>query len=117
MAAHGASAGSSATRGRSSVWVLGLIPLALIATAVALFATLGAPGLGERRGPLAEELLVEKTVLRPGEIELTVPNDGPDPVGVTQVAVNDAYVDFKASGTPETGTNRAPGYREVDDPV
>jgi ZIP family zinc transporter len=104
MTAHGATEASSPTRGRPSVWILGLIPLVLIATAVALFATLGAPGLGERRGPPAEELLVERTVLRPGEIELTVRNDGPDPVGVTQVAVNDAYVDFKASGTPESGT-------------
>ncbi len=103
MEAHAAAQDSSATRGRSSVWIYGLIPLVLIATAVALFATLGAPGLGERRGPPAEELLIEKTVLRPGEIQLTVRNDGPDPVGVTQVAINDAYVDFKASGTATSG--------------
>jgi ZIP family zinc transporter len=104
MEAHGATREFSAARGRSSVWVLGLIPLALIAIAVALFATLGAPGLGERRGPPAEELVVERTVLRPGEIQLTVRNDGPDPVSVTQVSVNDAYVDFSASGTATSGT-------------
>ena len=39
---------------------------------------LGGPGLGERNGPPVEELAVERTVLRPGEIELTVRNDGPD---------------------------------------
>ena len=37
---------------------------------------------------------MERTVLRPGEIELTVRNAGPDPVTVAQVFVNDSYVDF-----------------------
>ena len=35
-------------------WVLGLVPLALIVAAVGDFAALGAPGLGDRRGPPAE---------------------------------------------------------------
>ena len=60
--------------------LLGLLPLVLVAAAVSLFALLGAPGLGDRRGPPVEELVFERTVLRPGEIELTVRNDGPDPV-------------------------------------
>jgi zinc transporter ZupT len=78
-------------------WALGLIPIALIAAAAALFAALGAPGLGERAGPPAEELVVERTVLRPGEIELTVRNDGPDPVRISQLIINDAFVPFDAS--------------------
>ena len=78
-------------------WALGLIPLALIAAAVGLFALLGGPGLDERTGPPVEELTVERTVLRPGEIELTIRNDGPDPVEIAQVSVNDAYLDFSAS--------------------
>ena len=41
-----------------------------------------------------EELAVERTVLRPGEIELTLRNTGPDPVSVAQVAVADAFVTF-----------------------
>lgn len=82
---------------RVPAWLLGLLPLALIAAAIAAFALLGAPGLGERSGPPVEDLAVERTVLRPGEIELTVRNDGPDPVRIAQVSVNDAYVDFEAS--------------------
>jgi zinc transporter, ZIP family len=62
---------------RAPVWLLGLVPLALVVAAVGLFAVLGAPGLGDRRGPPAEELAVERTVLEPGVIELTVRNDGP----------------------------------------
>jgi ZIP family zinc transporter len=78
-------------------WSAGLLPLALIAVAVGLFAALGAPGLGDRRGPPAEELAVERTVLEPGVIELTVRNDGPDPVTVAQVQVNDAFAAFEGA--------------------
>ena len=83
------------------IWVLAVVPLALIAVAVAAFALLGGPGLDERRGPPVEELAVERTVLRPGEIELTLRNTGPDPVGVAQVAVADTYVSFEADPSGE----------------
>jgi zinc transporter, ZIP family len=92
-------AAARADRGLAGLpaWTLGFVPLALIAAAVAAFALLGGPGLGERTGPPVEELTVERTVLRPGTIELTLRNDGPDPVRVAQVAVNDAYAPFAAS--------------------
>ncbi|HVF78026.1 MAG TPA: ZIP family metal transporter, partial [Solirubrobacteraceae bacterium] len=81
-------------------WVLGLVPLLLIVAAIGSFAALGGPGLGERRGPPAEELAVERTKLAPGAIELTVRNDGPDAVAVAQVLVNDAYVAFAGAEQP-----------------
>ncbi|HEY8083651.1 MAG TPA: ZIP family metal transporter [Solirubrobacterales bacterium] len=84
-------------------WALGLIPLALIAVAIGVFALLGGPGLGERTGPPVEEVAIERTMLRPGEIELTLRNDGPDPVEVAQVAVNDAYAPFTATDGLEIG--------------
>jgi zinc transporter ZupT len=84
-------------------WLLGLVPLLLIATAIAVFAALGGPGLGERTGPPAEELVVERTVLHPGEIELTVRNEGPDAVEIAQVSVNDAYAPFTAEGGRSVG--------------
>lgn len=89
--------------GRLPAWLLGLIPLALIAAAIGAFALLGGPGLGERTGPPVEEVVVENTTLHPGEIELTLRNDGPDPVDFAQVAVNDAYAPFTASDGPEVG--------------
>jgi zinc transporter, ZIP family len=99
-------AGARAERqlgGGLPAWALGLIPLALIAVAIGGFALLGGPGLGERSGPPVEEVAVERTVLRPGEIELTLRNDGPDPVEVAQVAVNDAYAPFAVEGGREIG--------------
>jgi zinc transporter ZupT len=93
-------AGESTGRPR---WLLVAGPLALIAAAIALFAALGAPGLDERRGPPVEELAVERTVLRPGEIELTLRNTGPDPVEVSQVAVADSFVNFQAEPNGEIG--------------
>jgi ZIP family zinc transporter len=79
------------------LWLLGLLPLVLIGAAIAIFAGLGAPGLAERRGPPVEDLAVERTVLRPGAIELEVRNDGPDEVRIAQAAVNDAYVSFRTT--------------------
>lgn len=83
-------------------WVLGLAPLLAVAIAVTVFAVLSGPGLGERVGPPAEDLVVEKTVLRPGEIQLSIRNDGPDAVRVAQVSVNDAYYPF-TGGEDEIG--------------
>ena len=82
---------------RLPAWALGLIPLGLIAAAVAVFAALGGPGLGERSGPPVEELRVERTVLRPGQIQLTVRNDGADAVSIGQVMVNDSFAPFQTS--------------------
>ena len=77
-----------------SPWLTGLVPLVVLAAAIVLFVALDAPGL-QRNGVPVEELSVERTVLKPGEIELRVRNDGPDPVEVKQVFVNDAFVAFE----------------------
>ncbi len=85
---------------RVPAWVLGVVPLLLIVAAVGAFAALDGPGLAERRGPPAEELAVERTVLKPGVIELTVRNDGPDAVSIAQAVVNDAFVQFSGADGP-----------------
>jgi len=89
---------SQATAGRLTrrlpAWLVGLLPLLLLGAAIGLFVALGEPGL-ERNGVPIEQVTVERTVLRPGEIELVVRNDGPDPVAIRQVLVNDAFVAFE----------------------
>ncbi|MGZ8481842.1 MAG: ZIP family metal transporter [Candidatus Limnocylindria bacterium] len=100
MEAQGATGGLGAPARRLPVWLLGLVPLLMIAAAIGTFAALGGPGLGERRGPPVEELAVEKTTLRPGIIELAVRNDGPDAVSIAQAQVNDAFVQFTGAEQP-----------------
>jgi zinc transporter, ZIP family len=102
MEAGGVSAGGAPAEGAARLpgWMLGLVPLLLIAGAIGAFTALGGPGLGERRGPPVEDLAVERTVLRPGSIALTLRNDGPDPVEIAQAQVNDAYVQFSGAEQP-----------------
>jgi len=97
-----ANAAPSGRLERLPAWALAIVPLVLIAAALGAFAVFGGSTLGERVGPPAEELAVERTVLRPGEIDLTVRNTGPDPVQVEQVFVNDAFVDY-TTGKQEIG--------------
>jgi ZIP family zinc transporter len=85
---------------RSRAWVGALAALALIVAALAGLSLLAGQSLPERNGPPIEELAVERTVLTPGRITLTLRNTGPDPVTVAQVFVNDAYVDLTGAEDP-----------------
>lgn len=76
---------------RVPAWLLALGPLALVALLIAALFAFDLPGL-DRRGALQEVLVAERTVLHPGNIEVHLRNDGPDPVSVAQVIVNDAFV-------------------------
>jgi ZIP family zinc transporter len=100
MEAHEAAGRVEAGREGVPAWLLGVIPLLLIAAAIGAFAALGGPGLGERTGAPIEELAVERTVLTPGVIELTVRNDGPDAVSIAQTMVNDAFVQSTGAERP-----------------
>lgn len=76
-------------------WLLGIGPLVLIAALIGLFTLLNAPGVtgGENRIP-EEEMVVETIQLHPGQIVLTVRNEGADPVAIAQVNVSDYYAQF-----------------------
>ncbi|MCH9732834.1 MAG: ZIP family metal transporter [Actinomycetia bacterium] len=87
---------------RFPTWVLGLGTAVFVAAALIGLAIVGGQSLPEPNGPPIEEVSVERTVLTPGVIELTVRNTGPDPVTIAQVFVNDAYVDFTGADEPIT---------------
>lgn len=93
MEAGQATAGRAGAR-RLPGWLAGILPLLVLGVAIGLFVGLGAPGL-DRNGIPVEELAVESTHLRPGQIQLSVRNDGPDPVSIRQVTVNDAFAGFR----------------------
>ena len=89
-------AATASPRMRRPGWLGALAPLAVLAVAIGLFVLLDAPGL-DRIGVPQEELAVERTVLKPGEIQLHVRNEGADPVDVRQVIVNDGFAAFSKS--------------------
>lgn len=76
-------------------WIAGLIPLVLLA---GLIAWIGRSDIESTlRGPTppVEVLAIQGVVLEPGMIELSVLNDGPDPVTIAQVLVDEAYWRFE----------------------
>lgn len=85
---------------RTGVWIRGLGVAMIIVAALAGLAMLAAQSLPERAGPPIEDIAVERTVLEPGQISLTLRNVGPDPVTVAQVFVNDAFVDAAGAEEP-----------------
>ncbi len=85
---------TTAGRGTRSGWLAALLPLGLLGVLIGLFVALDAPGL-ERNGVPVEEVAVERTELRPNEIELRVRNDGPDSVKIVQAIVNDGFAAFE----------------------
>ena len=74
---------------------MALIPLALLAALIVLILRTGpAERLRGPGTPPVERLAVERVVLNGDGILLSVLNDGPDPVTIAQVTVDDAYWAF-----------------------
>jgi ZIP family zinc transporter len=87
--------------GGATKWLLALIPVILLA--LLLFAIVWSGPTDAVRGdgfPPIERLTFQRVVLEPGAIVVTVLNDGPDPVTISQVVVDDAFWTF----TAENGT-------------
>lgn len=95
-----ASESTAPQQSRIPSWSLALITVLLLLAALAGLALLGGRSLPGRNGPPVEEVAIERTVLTPGTIELTVRNTGPDPVQISQAFVNDAYVDLSGGQAP-----------------
>jgi zinc transporter, ZIP family len=77
------------------VWLVALIPLILLAALLALIIkTTPADTLRGDGAPPVERLAIQRAVLRPDGIVLSVLNDGPDDVTIAQVTVDDAYWSF-----------------------
>lgn len=85
---------------RVPLWALVCTAFAAITAGLVVLALLGGQSLPDRNGPPIEALSVERAVLLPGVIEVTVRNTGPDPVQVAQVFVNDAFVDVVGGVDP-----------------
>ncbi|MGY4543867.1 ZIP family zinc transporter [Arthrobacter sp. UYNi723] len=100
-------------------WLLGIGPLVLIAILLGLFWLLNAPGLNKLSEgvPPKEEVAVEDIRLTPGQISITVRNEGPDPVSIAQVNVSDYYAMFtqtRETMAPLESTTLTISYHWVD---
>jgi zinc transporter, ZIP family len=77
-----------------------LVPILLLAGVIALFVLTRGAGLNITPAAPIETLQFERTVLRPGHIELHVRNTSPQGITIAQVAINEAMWPFAASPGP-----------------
>lgn len=83
-------------------WAMALLPLALLGGLILLLIRTGpADALKPRGVPPVERLAMTRVQLTPDGIIATVLNDGPDPVTIAQVQVDDAYWQFTIEPNPE----------------
>lgn len=77
------------------VWFWAAVPLVLLALLIAAIVHLQpAERLRPAGAPPVERLTISRATLGPEGIQLSVLNDGPDPVTIAQVTVDDAYWAF-----------------------
>jgi len=81
-------------------WLAAIVPLVLLAALIAALVTLKpAERLRPEGMPAVERLRIERATLGQDGIRLSVMNDGPDPVTIAQVTVDDAYWAFTMEGS------------------
>jgi zinc transporter, ZIP family len=92
-------AAQAESRSASNLWLIAILPLLLLAALVVLLLRWGpADALRGEGAPPVEILTFQRVTLSPDGIAVTVMNDGPDPVTIAQVVVDDAYWQFTAEG-------------------
>jgi zinc transporter ZupT len=79
--------------------VLLVVPLILLGAVIALFLSTGG-GLQLAAPVPVEALTVERTILKPGTIQLIVRNSGPEALTIAQVNVNEGIWPFTVSPSP-----------------
>ena len=76
-----------------------ILPLILLGGVIALFLSTGG-GLDLAAPAPVEALTVERTILKPGNIDLVVRNSGPEELTIAQVNVNEGIWPFTVSPSP-----------------
>jgi ZIP family zinc transporter len=91
-------------RSRASLWLVALVPLALLGLLLAVLAWQGPSELvrGTNLPPI-ERLTFQSVTLGPEGVVADVLNDGPDAVTIAQVQVDDAYWSFSAEPSATLG--------------
>lgn len=81
-------------KSKLTTWALGALPVLLLAGVIGLFFAQGPIGVIQADFPPVEHIAFERVQLENGAINAYVINDGPEPVTIAQVLLNDAYVQF-----------------------
>jgi len=84
-------------------WLIGLLPLALLGGLVVLILRTGLADSVRGEAPPLEVLSFQKVELSPAGIAIEVLNDGPDPIRIAQVQVDEAYWAFTMKPAGELG--------------
>jgi zinc transporter ZupT len=94
---------SETTKRAGATWLLALVPLVLLGGL--LWLVLEADPASSIRGaaPPVEELSFQRVLLSADGIDLVVLNDGPDPVKIAQVLIDEAYWFFTQEPAGELG--------------
>jgi ZIP family zinc transporter len=92
------------TERRRTLWLWGVLPLALVGALSAVLITTGVLDSLRVGIPPVEELSFDRVTLSQDQITVRVVNGGVDPVTIAQVMVDDAYWDFEI--TPSNRVNR-----------
>ncbi|MPZ17521.1 MAG: metal transporter [Luteitalea sp.] len=104
VASHSPRLAPALGRPRAALWLVALLPLVLLGLLLALLAWQGPSELVRGTNvPPTERLTFQAVQLRPEGMVATVLNDGPDPVTIAQVQVDDAYWSFSAEPSATLG--------------
>jgi zinc transporter ZupT len=76
------------------VWVLALLPLIALALTIGIFLSSNPVSVFTAEAPPIEDIRTQRVVLDNDGILISVINNGPDPVTIAQVLVDDAYWNF-----------------------
>lgn len=76
-------------------WISALLPLILLGLLLLVFVKFGPLGVLKSNVAPIENIFIQKVVFSADHITLDVFNDGPEPVTIAQVLINDAYWQFE----------------------
>ena len=80
---------------KTRTWLSALLPIILLIVLLIFFLKFGPLGVLKSTVVPIEKLFIQKVVFSPEHMTVDVFNDGPEPVTIAQVLVNDAYWQFE----------------------